>query len=36
LMFHVAPTDDNPSGRCLVEVGRSYIGWDEQLPECRF
>jgi len=37
LLFHVDRTRDNPSGtRCLVEVGRSYIGWDEQLPACRF
>jgi hypothetical protein len=37
LLFHVDRTRDNPSGtRCLVEVGRSYIGWDEQLPACQF
>jgi hypothetical protein len=30
MLFH-------PSGtRCLVEVGRSYIGWGERPPPCPF
>jgi O-antigen ligase len=37
LLFHVDRTDDRPSGTpCVVEVGRSYIGWGERPPACPF
>ena len=37
LLFHVDRTDDRPSGTlCVVEVGRSYIGWGERPPPCPF
>jgi O-antigen ligase len=37
LVFHVDRTAERPSGtRCVVEVGRSYIGWGERPPSCPF
>jgi hypothetical protein len=37
LLFHVDRTEDRPSGTlCLLQVGRSYIGWAERLPACPF
>jgi O-antigen ligase len=37
LLFHVDRTADRPSGTlCVVEVGRSYIGWGERPPSCPF
>jgi O-antigen ligase len=37
LLFHVDRTDDRSSGTlCVVEVGRSYIGWGERPPACPF
>jgi O-antigen ligase len=37
LLFHVDRTDERPSGTlCVVEVGRSYIGWGERPPACPF
>jgi hypothetical protein len=36
LLFHLDRTDDRPSGTCVVEVGRSYIGWGERPPACPF
>jgi O-antigen ligase len=36
LLFHVARTDDNPAGLCIVEVGRYASGWWGQPPTCRF
>jgi O-antigen ligase len=37
LVFYIDRTDERPSGtRCVVEVGRSYIGWGERPPSCPF
>jgi O-antigen ligase len=36
LQFHIDRSDDYTSGTCLVEVGRSYIGWSERSPACPF
>jgi O-antigen ligase len=36
LLFHEDRTDDNPSGKCFMEVGVSGTGWWGRPPKCRF